>query len=352
MTDAAKQRADAQVVAIGALEHQSNQFEEALLNSDQVFHDAELTGYIQSVMDRLFPEYTGKIRVHVLDDVRASVFILPNGSVYINTGMLSALESEAQLAAVLAREGIHFIRRHGEKTSHIVQNEESAMDIPLLDQYPALNVISHYSLRLEKEADKKGFKRLKKAGYDVKEFPKAFQKLQLEAKALNVSSPILFFNHAKLSERIKYHSLLLKKIKGTPKLMGSTGEYGAMVMPIRTQVLKGKLESEQFDVLIEVLSNSDHREQYPDYALYYLGEAFRLRNQKGDDAKAQEVFLVAIKDMPEFAPNYRALGELYYKQSRFIKAKEYFEKYLEIDANAPDRSFIEYYIQRLQDASI
>jgi predicted Zn-dependent protease len=51
-------------------------------------------------------------RFHILRDPMVNAFALPNGSVYVNTGLVAALENEAQLASVLGHEITHVTARH------------------------------------------------------------------------------------------------------------------------------------------------------------------------------------------------------------------------------------------------
>jgi predicted Zn-dependent protease len=51
-------------------------------------------------------------KFNALRDSSPNAFALPNGSIYINTGLLALLEDEAQLAGVLAHEVTHVSRRH------------------------------------------------------------------------------------------------------------------------------------------------------------------------------------------------------------------------------------------------
>src|SRR5690606_22486654 len=49
----------------------------------------------------------------VLNNPVPNAWTLPGGKIAINTGLLSALESEAELAAVLSHEIVHAAGRHG-----------------------------------------------------------------------------------------------------------------------------------------------------------------------------------------------------------------------------------------------
>jgi predicted Zn-dependent protease len=47
--------------------------------------------YLQGVMDRLYPEFKGKIHVHLYDSTQLNAFALPNGSIYFNIGLLARI---------------------------------------------------------------------------------------------------------------------------------------------------------------------------------------------------------------------------------------------------------------------
>jgi len=49
----------------------------------------------------------------VLDDAEAHAFSLPSGYIYVNTGLMKHLSSDAELAAVLGHEIAHVYLRHG-----------------------------------------------------------------------------------------------------------------------------------------------------------------------------------------------------------------------------------------------
>ena len=81
-----------------------------------VLHDPDLPAYIDSIGNRVLgdrpvPEKV-TYRFMVLRDPMVNAFALPNGSVYITTGLLALLENEAQLAGVLGHETAHVYERH------------------------------------------------------------------------------------------------------------------------------------------------------------------------------------------------------------------------------------------------
>src|ERR1700752_2958993 len=51
-------------------------------------------------------------KFRALRDPQPNAFALPNGSIYVTTGLLSLIDNESQLAAIIAHELTHVMRRH------------------------------------------------------------------------------------------------------------------------------------------------------------------------------------------------------------------------------------------------
>ena len=58
------------------------------------------------------PGYAWPYNFHVVDSDEINAFALPGGSVFVNLATVSAAESEAQLAGVMAHEISHVVLRH------------------------------------------------------------------------------------------------------------------------------------------------------------------------------------------------------------------------------------------------
>lgn len=69
--------------------------------------------YIQGIPQDV-PEKLN-IRFYVLDNPLYNAFSLPNGMIFINSGLLSQLDNEAQLAAILGHEITHIIYKHAKE---------------------------------------------------------------------------------------------------------------------------------------------------------------------------------------------------------------------------------------------
>ncbi len=77
-------------------------------------------------------------------------------------------------------------------------------------------------------------------------------------------------------------------------------------------------------------------------AYYLLGEIHRQKGEKDDSEKA-------ISLDQSFPDSYKGLGMIYYKQGEKALAKKYFELYLSVYPEAPDKAYIEEYLKTLQE---
>jgi predicted Zn-dependent protease len=322
---------------------------QALARGGVIYEDAATTAYVQSVVDRLFPEFKGHMRVAILKSAQLNAFALPNGSIYINQGLLARFQNEAQLATLLGHEGTHFTNRHG------YQNEMSAKDnaafgalggmvVPLLPQLIAVTSMYGFSREMETEADVQGFARLKKAGYDVHEAPRVFEHLIAEIKAENIKEPFFFATHPKLADRVEN----MKKLSAGAPPDGegtSTADYTNKMMEVRVDNLEMMLSMGRAKSALIMLSDPERSAELPPQVDYYLGEAYRLRGEEGDIKLAEQAYRKAIEAAPEFAPSYRALGVLRLKANHYADAQTYLDRYLELAPSAPDRKYVENYLK-------
>ena len=63
--------------------------EEALLSRVKVYNDPALAGYLSRITGRVFPGAA----VVVLQDPTLNAFAMPNGRIYVHTGLLSRVDN-------------------------------------------------------------------------------------------------------------------------------------------------------------------------------------------------------------------------------------------------------------------
>jgi predicted Zn-dependent protease len=328
---------------------QGDEVAQSLLRGGVVYENPSATAYVQAVTDRLFPEFKGHIHVAILKAPQLNAFALPDGNVFINQGLLARFQNEAQLATVMAHEGTHFTNRHGYQSSQSVKNNAafatfgSLLGVPILPQLMAVSSIFGFSREMESEADAQGFARLKRAGYDVHESPRVFEHLMAEIKAEDIKEPFFFATHPKLQDRVDN----MKKLSaGVPP--GGDGavraEYATAMVHVRLDNLDSMLSMGRAKSALLMLRDPQELTEMPPQAQFYLGEAYRLRGEAGDTKLAEEAYLKAVQDAPLFAPTYRALGVMSMKANHFADAQKYLDRYLELSPEAPDRKYIEGYL--------
>jgi predicted Zn-dependent protease len=327
---------------------------DAIAKSDQIYPDPALTAYVQGIVDRLFPEFKGYMKVALLKGPQFNAFVLPDGHIYVNVGLLARFEDEAQLATVLAHEGVHFTHRHGYRERKSLKSATAfslvvdMIGIPLVGPVIALSSIFGYSRELETEADNVGFQRLAAAGYDARQAPRTFEHLLEQVKTEDVKEPFFFATHPKLQDRVDNMRRLSSSNAG-----GTDGAvrdpYAARVREARVRNIENALSMGRAKSVIAMLADPEYFRELPPQSYYYLGEAYRLRGEKGDAELAGQAYVSALSTAPEFAPSYRALGLASLKAGRKVEAREYLSRYLQLAPAAPDRKYVESYLNMLKN---
>lgn len=165
-----------------------------------VVQNRELTDYINRVGMRLVEKgglerYPFYFKVVQEDSINA--FALPGGPMYVHTGLLRAVENEAQLAGVLAHELSHVVLRHGTNQASKAQFAQLGALLAgavvgggsLAGQLAQLgiglganSVLLKYSRNAESDADLLGAYTMAKAGYNPVEMARFFERLEAERK--------------------------------------------------------------------------------------------------------------------------------------------------------------------------
>jgi len=146
--------------------------------------DPRLTAYVAAVGKRLVD--TGGLhrkdivyKFHVLDTTYANAWAVPGGHVFITTGLISMMTSEAQLASILGHEVAHVDLRHAvERLQYEVTLRRIVGDLGAIVRlaYGMVNIA--YSTQQESEADRAGMLMMAEAGYSPLEAIEIFAAIQ------------------------------------------------------------------------------------------------------------------------------------------------------------------------------
>jgi predicted Zn-dependent protease len=197
-----------------------------------VYHEEALDTYLNQIGRATLPAGLEPERVkwnfQVLRDPMPNAFAFPNGTIFVQTGLLSLLENEDQLASVLAHEITPVTDRHAYLHYRDYRKKMTVANIvSYISRFaPGGNAwgaaiqlggalvpsimsasINGYRRELERDADIYSFNKLIEGDYDPREMPNTFRLLERKDE---VDVEKAYYNdHPTLEDRIKYVSDLV-----------------------------------------------------------------------------------------------------------------------------------------------
>jgi beta-barrel assembly-enhancing protease len=188
-----------------------------------VINDPVLTGYVNRVGKRLAASKEAQssgfpFTFEVVADPTINAFALPGGHMFIHTGLLKALDDEAELAGVMGHEMSHVILRHG--TSQATKAKMIELPAALAEQVAgkdsmlgkleqlglglgANGILLKLSRNAESQADLTGSHIMAEAGYNPLELAHFFNKLTSPSKGFAGSITQFMSDHPNPGNREK-----------------------------------------------------------------------------------------------------------------------------------------------------
>ena len=215
-----------------------------------IVKDPVLTAYVNAIGKRLAQSREAKgsgfnFTFEVVADPTINAFALPGGPMFINTGLLKAVDNEAQLAGVMGHEMSHVILRHGTNQA----SKADLIQIPLalagkltdsdsmMGQLAQLgiglgadSVLLKFSRTHESQADLMGSHLMAEAGYDPIQMARFFNKL----KSTDTADAIEFISdHPSPANRS--HAIALESMRLPHQTYGyQTGQFESMKKQVAT----------------------------------------------------------------------------------------------------------------------
>jgi hypothetical protein len=193
-------------------------------NEVKFANSLELQTYVTKVGYKVIPryekdlpnDYPGKMvfRFAVIEDESFDAFALPDGSVFVHTGLLKQIKNEAQLAAILGHEIAHVTYEHARKRIEdpkgtwlplaaslggaVLGGETGAVAGNLL----AGAIKNKFGRDAEDQADRVGLYYMMQAGYDPREAPKIWREISKDIKQDSIGT-FLYSDHSSARQRLK-----------------------------------------------------------------------------------------------------------------------------------------------------
>jgi predicted Zn-dependent protease len=333
---------------------QAEEVEARFEASDLVHRDPALEAYLDGIAHRLQAESVFAaipFRIRVVRNPYLNAFTLPNGRVYVHTGMLARMDNEAQLATLLAHEMTHATHRHAVRERRDLRNHAAwaaGLDsfLPGIGSLSAFAGVRGYSRELETEADDEGLRLVVSAGYDAREAPKLFAHLQEQLREENQSEPFFFGTHPALSARIENYRSRIAAQRLDEKAGTTNAE--AFLQKTCTVVHENAvldLRAGRFVAAERGARKFATLDPDSPRGPFLLGEIARQRSDSEWEA-ALDDYRRAVALDARYPDPYRAMGLVLYKLGNKSAAREAFEKYLSLSPAAADRGYIEAYIGR------
>ncbi len=206
----------------------------------KIVDDPMIAEYVNRLGQNLVRNSDAKVpfTIKVVDAEEINAFALPGGFFFVNSGLIMAADTEAELAGVMAHEIAHIAARHGTRQATRGQLVNYGT-IPLifLGGWGGFGIrqaagfliplgFMQFSQAFEREADFLGLQYLYKSGYDPTAFVDFFEKLQSREKRKPGSMSKLFGSHPPTGDRITAGQKNIQEIlTARPEYVVTTSEF-------------------------------------------------------------------------------------------------------------------------------
>jgi predicted Zn-dependent protease len=357
----------------------------AALGRVPVYEDLRLATYLAGIVDRLAAPEEREVAVPAIDvvvvrDPTIGILAMPGPRIYVHTGLLAALESEAQLAAVLAREVSHL--REGQTTAlpadtqariavaldaiapsiaaAMARGDDSAMLSPMAAAilggrlpHAFIGAIAGRGDAMERTADTGAVERLVRAGYEVAEFRRAFERLRRAAAEGGAAERFFIAGDESTTGRLT--AFAPRPDEAAAGAAGDRADFDGVLGPLVRENAGLELRAGRFRAARVQLDRVLASDPEDARAHLYDGDLHRLRAQRARSvADRDELARAALASYqrcealdPSVAEVSRQIGLLYYQQGRQEQARVAFERYLTRWPDAPDAARVAEYVLAL-----
>ena len=314
---------------------------------DFILEDPELQHYLSILGWKLaaqIPQKPQQLNFFLVKDPRINAFALPGGFIGFNAGLITASESESEVAGVMAHELTHVTQRHiartiqGTKTANIATwlgvlaaiiagsaNPDVVLAALSLGQGLSYQNQVNYTRAHELEADRLGIRTMVQAGFDPEGMASFFIRLEQKSRLYGGGLPEILRTHPVNTTRVSEarqrasqypqsnyqdsleYSLMRSRVQVliADRPSQAVEHFGRLIAAGETSpaTLYGHAlalqQLGQYDPAIEILEPLLKR--YPDQVNLRLARANILLAQ-GNHQPAMAEFARIQRDFPKYAP--------------------------------------------------
>lgn len=299
----------------------------------QFVEDPFIVDYVNQVGQKIVAQIADPVfdyHFYVLKEDVYNAFAAPAGHIFINSGLIAAMDREEELAGILGHEIAHVLCRHISKRIDQSQKIGLATMAGVLagifmggDPAAAGAITSgsiaagqsfalKYSRENEAEADQVGLKYLAKAGYSGEGLLKTLEKIRSKRWFGPEDIPSYLSTHPAVEERLAYLDTWIQANPGwgrSPRPADDTAFHKARFRLIALYV-DARTAHNEFDSLLRKTENNP-------FALYGKG---LLLNRDGKKEEALDHLKKAIRARPLDTDILRDLGKTYFHMGDYPNA--------------------------------
>lgn len=330
--------------------------------SGMVVEDQAAIDYLETICRKLYPavdRHPSQFEILILRDPSVNAFVLPNGVTCINTGLLAAMESEAQLAMVLAHELAHFHLRHSVDGMRHLKSQaalHTVLGVSTLGYSNLISIIgfpaaiSGHSREAEREADKLGWNLYLKAGYSKDQAHLTFEQLKRYTEKNPPKRPAFFASHPQLDERIETIKQLAEEVSEKAGRVGASDLHDPLkLLWIENALLDIDLGNlDRVTLLLERLGTYPQSRLNPSY-YYAKAELARKQGDKDADEYIIDLCQQGLHANPDHPGLLRASGQANYRLQNWQLAREQLQRATLLDPDFPKNPFILTYIAKCEE---
>ena len=338
-------------ITIKEEEELSREFQKLVLNHYQLIEDPIVVNYVNKVGQKILavmPAQPFAYRFNVVKEDVYNAFATPAGHIYINSGLFAAMETEDELAGIIAHEISHVASRH---ISQKIERSKkvniatlagvaagiflgaggaaaAANAITIGSMAAGQSIMLAYSREDEIQADQRGLDYLDKAGYSGEGLISILKKIRSKQWFGSEQVPTYLMTHPASEDRIAYIDTWLDR-RSNPVAQTVSYEFRR----VHTYLVANYQDVE---LTLNLFKDAVANQPGDPLAHYGLG----LINARTGNRRDAVIHLKAALEKRAFDPYILTdLGKIYIQEGSYPQALSILESSLSIDPGDPERLF-------------